>query len=237
MTAFDDLLTVQELDTAIDQLHHRLDALPERDRQAKAQAALDDIARRRADAEERRNAVRREQRRHEDEVASSEAKVAKVDAQLYGSGITSPKEAQGFQADLESLKRRQSDLEDLVIEQMELAEPIDAELAQLDRDAVAGTAELAEASVALDEVAGHLTSDLADLEAQESEARSSLPADVLATYDASRKRLDGVAVARLNGNRCEGCHLMIPSAEAEGLRRSPPDALITCPECTRILVR
>jgi hypothetical protein len=237
MTAFQDLLTVQELDTAIDQLRHRLDALPERDRQAKAQATLDLLAVRRVDAESRRDDVRREQRRHEDEVASIEAKVTKVDGQLYGSGITSPKEAEAFQADLESLKRRQRDLEDLVIEQMELAEPIDAELAQLDADAAAATSERAEATAALEEVAGHLTSELAELESQEAAARAPLPDDVLATYDASRKRLDGVAVARLNGNRCEGCHLMIPSAEAEGLRRSPPDALITCPECTRILVR
>jgi len=43
MTAFDDLLTVQELDTAIDQLSHRIDALPERDRQAKAQAGDDGL--------------------------------------------------------------------------------------------------------------------------------------------------------------------------------------------------
>jgi hypothetical protein len=138
---------------------------------------------------------------------------------------------------LESLKRRQRDLEDLVIEQMELAEPIDAELAELAADTATTTTELAEATAILDDVAGHLTGDLAELESQESAARATLPDDVLAAYDASRKRLGGVAVARLKGNRCEGCHLMIPSAEAEALRRSPADALITCPECERILVR
>jgi hypothetical protein len=237
MTAFDDLLAAQELDTAIDQLRHRLDALPERDRQAKAHATLDALAVRRADAEARRDEVRREQRRHEDEVSSIEEKVAKVDAQLYGSGITSPKEAEAFQADLESLKRRQRNLEDLVIEQMELAEPIDAELDSLAADAAVASVELADATAALDDVAGHLTGDLADLESQQSAVRAAVPEDLLATYDSMRPRLGGVAVARLVSNRCEGCHLLIPSAEAEGLRRSPADALITCPECTRILVR
>src|SRR5262249_32769634 len=152
-------------------------------------------------------------------------------------GITSPKEAPDLQSDLDSLKRRQRDLEDLVIEQMELAEPIDEELSQLEANTVAATPALAGATVRLDGGAGHLTRELAELRTREETARSSVPDDVLVTYDGSRKRLGGVAVARLAGNRCEGCHLMIPSAEAEALRRSPPDALITCPECTRILVR
>ena len=63
------------------------------------------------------------------------------------------------------------------------------------------------------------------------------PIQLLATYSDLRSGLGGVAVARLNGARCEGCHLEIPSAELEGVRRAPEDSLVSCPECLRILVR
>ena len=52
-----------------------------------------------------------------------------------------------------------------------------------------------------------------------------------------RRSLGGVGAARLSGARCEGCHLEIPSAELERLRRAPDDAVVNCPECARILVR
>ena len=54
---------------------------------------------------------------------------------------------------------------------------------------------------------------------------------------AARRASGGVAVARLHGARCEGCHLEIPSAELEEVRRAPADAIVSCPECLRILVR
>ena len=61
--------------------------------------------------------------------------------------------------------------------------------------------------------------------------------ELLATYEPLRTSLGGVAVARLHGARCEGCHLEIPSAELEELRRAPADQAVHCPECLRILVR
>ncbi len=59
----------------------------------------------------------------------------------------------------------------------------------------------------------------------------------MAAYEPLRSSLGGVAVARLLGSRCEGCHLEIPSAELEDVRRAPEDQIVTCPECLRILAR
>ncbi|MGH9139237.1 MAG: C4-type zinc ribbon domain-containing protein [Acidimicrobiales bacterium] len=44
-------------------------------------------------------------------------------------------------------------------------------------------------------------------------------------------------MAKLEGNRCLGCHLALPAAEVEAVRRVPPDEVPTCPECGRLLVR
>jgi predicted nucleic acid-binding Zn-ribbon protein len=237
MGRFDDLLAVQEVDSLIDRLRHRLAALPEQAARDRAQAELDAVLARVADADGRRDVIRREQKRLEDEVATVEERVAHVDGQLYGSGITSPKEAADLQADEDSLKRRQHDLEDLVIEQMELAEPIDTELESLAGERAAIEARLGEATAALDAVAGEVTAELSAAVAGRDDVVAAVPDDLLATYEQRRKQLGGVAVARLVGNRCDGCHLAIPSAELDALRRAPVDDVVLCPECTRMLVR
>jgi predicted nucleic acid-binding Zn-ribbon protein len=237
MGAFEDLFAVQEVDSTIDRLRHRLDSLPEQAEQRRLQDELEAVDRRAADAAARREVVRHEQRRHEDEVATVEARIAHVNDQLYGSGITSPKEATDLQADLDSLRRRQRDLEDLVIEQMELAEPIDTELAAIEAERSVVESQLAEATAALASVAGAVTEELDAAVAARAAAAEQVPDDLLATYEQRRRQLGGVAVARLVGNRCDGCHLTIPSAELEALRRAPADEVVVCPECTRMLVR
>jgi len=237
MSVFEDLLSLQELDTTIDQLRHRLESLPERAEQARIERELETLALTTAGVEERREAVRREQRRHEDEVATVEAKVDHVRHQLYDSGITSAKEAADLQADLDSLVRRQRDLEDLVIEQMELAEPIDEELATLaaERETLDGA--LSEATAALRVAAGAVGEELETAESRRPGIAGAVPADVVANYTAMRSRMGGIAVARLVGSRCDGCHLTIPSAELEAIKKAPAEESVHCPECTRILVR
>ncbi len=73
--------------------------------------------------------------------------------------------------------------------------------------------------------------------AERAEAAAGVSADLLASYEELRGQLGGIAVARLHGARCEGCHLEIPSADLAALRRAPEDEVVTCPECFRMLVR
>ena len=48
---------------------------------------------------------------------------------------------------------------------------------------------------------------------------------------------DGVAVARLVGGRCDGCHLALAQAALERIRTAPPDEVVECEECGRLLAR
>ena len=89
----------------------------------------------------------------------------------------------------------------------------------------------------MDAARSELDGELAALERDRAVAAGAVPDEVLVAYESTRSRLGGVGAARLLGNRCEGCHLEIPSAELEALRHAPEDALVLCPECDRILVR
>ena len=128
MTVFEQLLQVQAHDTHLDQLRHRRDTLPERAALDERRQAIADFDAGTAAVQEQRDVVGRDQKRIEDEVATIEAKATEVDKKLYSGTITSPRELQGFQDDLQSLRRRQRQLEDDVLGFMEKLEPLDEEL-------------------------------------------------------------------------------------------------------------
>lgn len=237
MTVFHQLLRVQEHDTAADRLRHRRQTLPEL---AELRAAGDELARLEAtlaDVGARAAEAARVQRRLEDELALLEAKVAGLDAKLYSGTVTVPRELQAMQAEGDAMRRRRAALEDEVLEAMEVREPLEEELAALERrrheldgEAARLRAKLAETEAAIDkEVA-------VELEARQ-EAAAVIPADLSALYEQLRARLDGVAAAPLVNGRCGGCHLALAATEVDRLRKEPPDALVRCEQCSRILVR
>ncbi len=89
---------------------------------------------------------------------------------------------------------------------------------------------MAQAEAAID-------AELADLGRRRAELAELVPDDLRATYDRLRARLGGVAVARLVGNHCDGCHLTLSAVELDRIRHLPDTELVTCDHCGRILVR
>jgi uncharacterized protein len=51
-----------------------------------------------------------------------------------------------------------------------------------------------------------------------------------------RHDLGGIAVARLVGTNCGGCHLTLSAVELDRIRHEPGDAVVICEECGRLLV-
>ena len=46
-----------------------------------------------------------------------------------------------------------------------------------------------------------------------------------------------VAVPLRDGKTCSGCRVSLPISDASRIRTEPPDAVVQCPRCTRILLR
>jgi predicted nucleic acid-binding Zn-ribbon protein len=228
---------VQEHDTAMDRLRHRRVTLPERADLARLEEEVARLERSLAQVTEQRDWVARRQKRLEDELAAIEAKVREFEKRLYSGTVTVPRELQAMQAEVESLRRRRSDLEDQVLEAMGEREPLDEEVSRLEaerarQDAEGGRmrAAIAEAEAAIDaEMAG-------EREAREAAAANLAP-ELSRLYEQLRTKLGGVGAARLVNGRCSGCHLTLPATELDRIRREPPDALIRCEQCGRLLVR
>jgi hypothetical protein len=120
---------------------------------------------------------------------------------------------------------------------MAAGEPVDAQLARLaaERTAVETDAE---------RLLGVIREAEAEIDAEvaaETEARTALaaklPEDLTQRYERLRVRLGGIGAARLEHGSCGGCHLALPAVELDQIRRASPEAVITCEQCGRILVR
>jgi predicted nucleic acid-binding Zn-ribbon protein len=237
MSSLDQLLVLQEHDTSAEQLRHRRATLPQRDQLAAQRQELIDVEQQTADAQSRRDEVARTQKRLEDEVASVEAKVADVNKKLYGGSVTSPRELQALQDDEASLKRHQTNVEDKVIEQMELALPLDDDLARLQARRAELDGLISATTQGLAEAEAEIDVELEAVLAERAGIAAGLDPTQIETYEQLRHDLGGIGVARLVGTNCGGCHLTLSAVEFDRIRHAPPDELVFCGECGRLLVR
>ncbi|HEY2815451.1 MAG TPA: C4-type zinc ribbon domain-containing protein [Acidimicrobiales bacterium] len=235
--ALDALLTVQGLDTTGDQLRHRREHMPERAELADRETKLAELEGRVRVLQGQRDEISAGERKLEDEIAIVTRRAKSADERLYSGTVNVPRELTALQDEITSLQRRKGQLEDQELELMEKAEPLDAALAELatsrnalDSDAITLSAAIAEAEATID-------AELADVVAQRTAAVELVPSELLAEYGRLRSALGGIGVARLNGNRCEGCHLTLSAVDVDRIRHEPEGALVHCEECGRLLVR
>ena len=238
MTRWDDLLAVQEHDTTIDQLVHRRAHLPSR---AELDGVMAELARLEAgvaEVEEARHGLGRDQQRLEDEISGLNDRANHHDKTLYSGTIGNPRELQSLQDEIASLKRRISQLEDQELEVMEQIEPLDAQLATfaasratLDERGTALRAQIAEEEVAIDGGAR------AGARRAGRAGRHRSTPTLRAEYDELRKRSGGIAIARMVGGSCGGCHLALSAVDVDRIKKLAPEAPAYCEECGRLLAR
>jgi uncharacterized protein len=230
------LLDLQAADTELAQLTHRRRNLPElaaiaaserqvtqlRDETLELQTQLDDIA--------------DDQRRLEKEVETVLTRAKRDDQRLTAGGIPA-KELEGLQHEITTLARRQSSLEDDLLDVMERRENLDTALASLARRQQVLATERADLDGTRDAAFADIDAAATRRGAERSEIAGELPADLVTLYDKIRATSGGVGAAMLRHRRCEGCHLELAGSELNVVRVAAPDAVVRCENCRRILVR
>jgi predicted nucleic acid-binding Zn-ribbon protein len=237
MSRWASLLAVQEHDTRADQLKHRIETLPIRADLARLEDDVLVVDNQLADVQRRRDELARSQQRLEDEIASLTERANQAEKQLYSRAVTNPRELQALQDDVASIRRRIGQLEDDELEIMELVEPVDAERAELTGRREQLDAEGQRLRAELAETTAELEAQLAEVEAARTATAVDVPDELWSEYDRLRARLGGVAIARLVGSACQGCHLALPAVEVDRIRKLPIDEPVHCEECGRLLVR
>ena len=105
MIDLEPLLALQEHDLALDRLRHRHATLPERAVVAAGETRTADLAIECTSVGIERDAVVADERRLDDEATTLAGQAVAAEAKLYSGEISSPRELQALQADVESLRR------------------------------------------------------------------------------------------------------------------------------------
>jgi uncharacterized protein len=228
------LLEVAELDAELSRVAHRASRLPERrdcerikadqiavdDRLGALGIALEDLEAQIARFESEIDAVRQREDR---------------DRSLLQS-VADAKQLSELQHELETLQRRQSSLEDSLLEVMEHREQLQtqqaAELAK--REAL--QADLAAAQQALDAALEEIDQARHHHSTRRDELTAALDPELLALYERQRAG-GGPGAAALLGRRCGACRIEIDRGELARISAAAEDDVLRCPECSAILLR
>ena len=230
------LLELAELDAELSRLDHRRRTLPENAEFERAQQRDSELRDELTALSASASDLTRDQAKAERDVDQVRSRIERDRARLDAGQVSSPRELENLQSEIVSLERRQGDLEEVVLEVMEKLEEVTGR-----RDALTG--EQTALGGQLAEIAARRDAAFAEIDEHAGKARDAragiaadLPADLLSLYDRLRaQRTVGAAVLR-NG-RCEGCHLSLNTVDLARIRAAPPDEVLRCEECRRILVR
>jgi len=231
------LLDLQAQDSTLAQLTHRRNSLPENAAITDLTAKAAEINGQRVEADTAVSDLTREQKKADGEVEQVKARRLRDEERMNSGQISNAKDLSNMQHEIVALDRRIATLEDEELEVMEALDEAQTKLAAV-------TAELADINASLEAAASARD---AKIIAIDEEARKALtereqiaqkvPAELTKLYDKIRKQYGGMGAAALRARRCEGCRLEINGADLRELVALPPDEVLRCPECSRILVR
>ncbi|MCZ2824672.1 MULTISPECIES: zinc ribbon domain-containing protein [unclassified Modestobacter] len=230
------LLALAAEDVALAQLAHRKRTLPELaavDAAQEAQRALlDDVVR----AETEVRDLDREQKRLEGDVDTVRQRAARDQSRIDSGGAT-PKEITSLQHELESLNRRQGDLEDQVLELMERRETADSALATAQGGLAGAQADQEQAEQRRDEALAQIAEATQQHQAKRDEIAATVPADLLKVYDRVAAQTGSTGAAELKARQCQGCRIEFYGTELASYRNADPHTVLRCENCNRVLVR
>jgi len=231
------LLDLQGLDAALDRLAHRRRTLPEIEQIDQLDAKVTQLAGDIVLVDTEDSDLGREQSKLEADIDLVRSRMQKDQQRLDAGQVSSPRELENLQSEIESLKRRQGDLEDDELEIMEKREVVQSRLQELRDERERLVVELNDAEQRRDVAFAEIDAEREKTTQQRDELAATLPADLLALYDKVRGSSAGVGAAALHRGRCEGCHLQLNTTDLNRLREAPEDEVLRCEECRRILVR
>ena len=231
------LLELADLDAELGRLEHRRRSLPEHAELTQLEQRDRELRDEIAALEAREGDLRREQSKADADVEQVRARIARDRSRLDAGQVNSPRELENLQSEIESLLRRQSDLEDVELDVMERLEAAQSRLKEAGAERAAVSTDLeavtARRDVALAEISG-LSSVAAERRAA---VVAEEPADLIDLYERLRAQHGGVGAAALRRGQCQGCHLSLNTVDLNAIRAAAADDILRCEECRRILVR
>jgi predicted nucleic acid-binding Zn-ribbon protein len=181
--------------------------------------------------------LERDQDRAENELEPVRDRLKRNQHRIADGSVADPKALSSLIEEVAHLKRRIDTLEEAELAVMEELETATENRDRLRREAAELDRSLADLEAKRANQLRELADQVAERQRVRDEIAGSIPANLLAFYDKLGASHSGVGAAELRRRRCTGCQLDINAADLRGFIAAPPDEVLRCEECGRILVR
>ncbi len=230
MSAALGLYRLQQVDSQMDQIRARLDAIRETlENDVKLRAAMDAVSTAKTEHHSSSSLVKAS----EAEVESQRIKIEHAEASLYSGQVKNPKELQDLQMEVASLKKYLTTLEERELEAMVLAEETQNALDEANRKLQEVQETLKDQNRDLTNESKSLKKDLERLEPERKAVVDDITESFLKTYEKLRQQKRGIAVAAMADNSCSACGTTLTQSQHQNARSS--NQLFNCPTCGRIV--
>ena len=226
-----ELYRLQEIDLSVHQHHKRLEEIAA---QLADNKALTEAQQQVTSDQQALIPLQSKVKKLEQDIQSNVAKVKDTDEALYSGRVKNPKELQDLQHEIQSLKKRNQELEDVLLETMMSVDSASAALkaSTASLDTIHAQFELANKNL-IDEQKRLKAEGSALLKSRE-QLTPSIDANVLKVYNTLRPRKNNQAVAVLVNQSCSVCRVQQDLHVIQAVRKG--DDLTYCSSCGRLLI-
>jgi predicted nucleic acid-binding Zn-ribbon protein len=188
-------------------------------------------------AETERSDIEREQEKADTDVQQVRKRADRDRARLESGQVNSPKDLQNLQHEVESLARRQSELEDVELAIMERLEDVERHLTGLRSQQETVAVERATTLARRDSALVEIDDEAALVTQARATASGQIDGALVTLYEKVREQQGGTGAAALQHRRCQGCRLELNNTDINRIKAAAEDEVLRCEECRRILVR
>ncbi|MPZ85640.1 MAG: hypothetical protein GEV28_36785 [Actinophytocola sp.] len=229
------LLELADVDAELARVEHRRRTLPELAEVAEAEKAVQAKRDARVASDTTLADLDREVKRQEKEIDAVRAREDR-DRGLLAGGTVSAKQMTDLEHELATLQRRQSSLEDDLLELMERREAVGLDGQHAGVELAKAEEALADANRRRDDVLADLDTTQARRDADRVRLVPGFPEPLLGLYERVRRN-KGIGAALLRARRCGACRIELDRSAISRIASAAADEVVTCEECGAIMVR
>ncbi len=226
-----ELYRLQEIDINVHQRHKRLEEI---NAQLADDKALTEAQQQVTNDQQTLTPLQNKVRKLEQDIQSNTAKLKETDETLYSGRVRNPKELQDMQNEIQSLKKRNQELEDVLLETMMAVDEASVALKDSTAKLETITAQFELANKSLIDEKKRLKAEGSALLKTREQLVPTIDPNTLKVYNNLRSRKNNQAVAVLVNQSCSVCHVQQDMNVIQALRKN--DVLTYCSSCGRIII-
>ncbi|MFM8841907.1 MAG: zinc ribbon domain-containing protein [Actinomycetota bacterium] len=223
------LIELQDLDLQIARLDHQAKTLPVLKELAQATEGFESHDALAVASATEKSDIEVEFRRSEADVEQVTARITK-DQHYVDSGQASAKDLQNLLGELESLKRRKQELEEVELEIMVRIDDVESRRKHHDSERARFSSEVERLTADRDLALAEIDSKRSEVVRERDGKAVAVSKELLDLYLKIKDSNGGIGAARLKDGQCEGCHLSINAVELTRIKSLPDDELVRCEE-------